>query len=227
MAGGWWDPSGPLAPLHRLNPTRLQYIRDEVCAHYGRDARQRQPLAGLTVLDVGCGGGLVTEPLTRLGGRVTGLDASTDVIGAARAHAAQSGLSIDYRAMSAEALAEAGETFDVVLALEIVEHVADVEAFLTALRQLTKPGGGLIVSTLNRTAKSFALGIVAAEYLLGWVERGTHDWRKFLRPDEFAEALDHAGFTHRDWAGLSLDPLTGQWSLSRDLGVNYIGFARG
>ena len=227
MADGWWDPHGPMAPLHKLNPLRLSFIRDQLCAHFDRSASAAAPLDGLRLVDVGCGAGLVTEPLKRLGARMTGLDASDDVIGAARSHASAMGLKIDYRTMTAEDLAASGERFDAVLALEIVEHVADVSAFLEALRALTRPGGLVIVSTLNRTAKSFALGIVAAEYMLGWVERGTHDWRKFIRPQEFADHLQAAGFDAPMWRGMVYDVLSDRWSLSRDTSVNYIGAARG
>ncbi|MBB4211473.1 3-demethylubiquinone-9 3-methyltransferase [Rhodothalassium salexigens DSM 2132] len=227
IAGQWWDPDGPMAPLHKLNPARLTFIRDRVGDHCACPRGTTAPFEGLRILDVGCGGGIVTEPMARLGARVTGLDASSEVIGAARAHAQAMGLKIDYRNMTAEALAEAGEQFDVVLALEILEHVADVDAFVAALRALTRPGGAVVVSTLNRTAKAFALGIVAAEYVLGWVDRGTHDWRKFIRPDDLAAALTDAGFCHPEWRGLSYDPLGDRWRLSNDLSVNYMGIAAG
>jgi 2-polyprenyl-6-hydroxyphenyl methylase / 3-demethylubiquinone-9 3-methyltransferase len=223
MAAGWWDPDGEAAPLHRLNPCRLDYITAQIAAQFGRDLRGDRPFAGLRLLDVGCGGGLVAEPMARLGADVAGLDASGASVEAARAHAALSGLAIDYRAETAEALAARGETFDVVLALEIVEHVADVAAFLSALRALAKPGGLVVLSTLNRTAESFAKAVVGAEYVLRWLPRGTHDWRRFVKPDELAAALAAAGLTPVDRTGMVFGPLRGEWRLdARDLGVNYL-----
>jgi len=221
----WWDAHGPYRPLHRLNPARLDYIRSALLRHFGGNPAAMQPLSGLRILDVGCGGGLIAEPLARMGATVTGLDAGDDSIGVARAHAAESGLDIDYRAATVEALAEAGETFDAVLALEVVEHVADIPGFLEACRAVTAEGGAFVFSTLNRTARSFALGIVAAEYVLGWVPRGTHDWRKFLTPGEMTAHLAAAGFDVRDISGLGYDPLRDVWSVSRDTAVNYIGTA--
>lgn len=218
----WWDESGPMKPLHRLNPTRLDYIRRSACAHFGRDAGKIGSLAGLTALDIGCGGGLVAEPLARMGLHVTGADAGAENIRIAKAHAKAEGLKIDYRTTTAEALAEAGEQYDLVTALEIVEHVADVPLFLSSCAALVKPGGMLVVSTLNRTAKSFALGIVAAEYILRWLPAGTHDWQKFLKPSEVAAPLTTAGLTLTDVRGLVYHPLSDTFSLSTDdLDVNY------
>ncbi len=223
MAAEWWDPRGEAAPLHRLNPCRLDYLRDQIAAQHDRDPRAARPFNGLSLVDVGCGGGLVAEPMARLGADVTGLDASGASVEAARAHASLSGLAIDYRAESAETLAAAGARFDVVLALEVVEHVADVDGFLRALHDLAKPGALVVLSTLNRTAASFAKAIVGAEYVLRWLPRGTHDWRKFLTPEELAAALIRAGLTPVDRMGMVYAPLTGEWRLSpRDLSVNYL-----
>ena len=218
----WWDESGPMKPLHRLNPTRLDYIRRTACAHFGLDADKVGALAGLTGLDIGCGGGLVTEPLARMGLAVTGADAGPENIRIAKAHAKAEGLKIDYQATTAEALADSGKQYDIVTALEIVEHVADVPLFLSACAALVKPGGLLIVSTLNRTAKSFALGIVAAEYILRWLPAGTHDWKKFLKPSEVAAPLTAADLKLTDVRGLTYHPLTDTFALSADdLDVNY------
>jgi len=222
MAAEWWDPQGKFRPLHKFNPVRLGFIRDRICAHFGRDGLSDNPLNGLRLLDIGCGGGLVSEPMARLGASVVGADASERNIGVASLHAAESGVSVDYRATSAEALAEAGEQFDVVLALEVVEHVADLDGFLAACGQMVKPGGLLIAATLNRTPKSFALGIVAAEYILGWVPRGTHDWKKFLKPHELAGSLRRAGLTLGEVAGVSYSLLDDRWSIGRDTDVNYM-----
>ena len=182
LAGQWWDPRGPMAPLHKFNPVRLAYIRDRAAAHFGRDPTRLDSLAGLRVLDIGCGGGILCEPLARLGANVVGADPSENNIAIARRHAAQSGLTIDYRDTTAETLAQAGETFDVVLAMEVVEHVTDVGLFIGLAATMVKPGGLLFVATLNRTAKSFALAIVGAEYILRWLPRGTHQWDKFVTP---------------------------------------------
>ena len=222
QAGDWWNPDGKFRPLHRLNPVRIGYLRDRIAAHYECAIGGRQALAGLSVLDVGCGGGLVAEPLARLGAAVTGLDAAEPAIAVARAHAAQQGLTIAYRAGSVEELARTGQRFDVVTALEIIEHVADRDSFCRALAQLVKPGGLLILSTLNRTPRSWLLGIVAAEYVLGWVPRGTHDWRQFVRPSELAAAIGPYGLRVVDVTGLVFNPLANDFRLSRhDLAVNY------
>lgn len=222
LAAEWWDPQGKFRPLHKFNPVRLGFIRDRVAAHFGRDVTSDAPLAGLRLLDIGCGGGLVSEPMARLGAAVTGADAGERNIGVASLHAAEAGVSVDYRCTSAEALAAAGEQFDVVLALEVVEHVADLEGFLAACAQMVKPGGLLIAATLNRTPKSFALGIVAAEYILRWVPRGTHDWKKFLKPHELAGGLRHGGLALKEVAGVSYDPLNDRWSVGTDTSVNYM-----
>ncbi len=226
LAEEWWDPAGKFAPLHRLNPARLTFIRDRIAAHQGRDPLAERPLAGLRVLDIGCGGGLLCEPLTRLGAEVTGIDAAEPNVAAAARHAAEAGLDIDYRHTTAEALAAGGTHFDLVLNMEVVEHVADVKAFLQASAALVSPGGAMALATLNRTPKSFALAIVGAEYLLRWLPRGTHDWRKFLRPSELVAQLHAAGLETKELTGVAYNPLTGAWHLAaRDLDVNYMIFA--
>jgi 2-polyprenyl-6-hydroxyphenyl methylase/3-demethylubiquinone-9 3-methyltransferase len=226
IAGEWWDPAGKFAPLHRLNPVRIGYIRDRAARHWQRDALSGTPLAGLSLVDIGCGGGLLSEPMRRLGATVTGIDAATDNIGIAGLHADKQGLAIDYRQSTAEALAGAGAQFDIVLALEIVEHVADAELFLRSCSRLVKPGGLLFVSTLNRTAKAWALAIAGAEYVLGWLPRGTHDWRKFLKPSEAARSLRASGLDVREIVGVVYSPLARTWSVNRtDLDVNYMLYA--
>jgi 2-polyprenyl-6-hydroxyphenyl methylase/3-demethylubiquinone-9 3-methyltransferase len=227
MAAQWWDPRGDAAPLHRLNPCRLDYIADEIAIRFGRDRRDGAPFEGLELVDVGCGGGLVAEPMARLGARVTGLDASGASIGVARAHAAQGGLAIDYRDGTVQTLAAQGAGFDVALALEIVEHLPDIPPFLAALADVVRPGGLVILSTINRTPQSFAKAIVGAEYLLRWLPRGTHDWRRFVTPDELAGRAAQAGLEALDRTGMVFSPLTGQWRLSADdLSVNYLLTAR-
>ena len=226
LAESWWDSEGPFRPLHKFNPVRIRFIRDRLAGHFNRDPLAPEPLAGLRLLDIGCGGGLLTEPLTRLGATVVGIDATEKNIRIAALHAEQGGLSIDYRHTTAEALDEAGERFDAVLNMEVVEHVADVDAFLTASGNLVGNGGLMITATLNRTAKSFALAIVGAEYVLRWLPRGTHDWRRFVRPSELAAGLRHAGMTVTSLTGVVFNPLTGIWSLTeRDLDVNYMAVA--
>ena len=223
MADAWWDPQGKFRPLHRLNPARLTYIRDSCAARFNRDAKASRLLAGLKVVDIGCGGGLLCEPLARLGATVSGIDAGTETIAIARSHAAESELAIDYREATAEMLAEAGERFDVVLSMEVVEHVADPASFISACSQLVAPGGLLIVATLNRTAKSFAFAIVGAEYVLRWLPRGTHDWRRFLRPSELAAMVRGQGLTLNNATGIVYSPLGDSWRLSTsDLDVNYM-----
>ena len=222
QAARWWDPDGDAKPLHRINPVRLQFIRDGLARHFARNAHSIRPFAGLTLVDVGCGGGIVAEPLTRLGFRVTGIDVGDEMLSVARAHAAETGLEIDYRKTNVEDLARAGARFDAVLALEIVEHVSDVDAFLGSAATLVGPGGALIASTFNRTTRSFLLGVVAAEHLLRWVPRGTHDWRRFRRPSELAAALRRHGLRLDSLAGMTYDPTESRWSLTSDIGVNYL-----
>ncbi len=225
LADEWWDPEGPFRPLHRINPARLQWLRDALCARFSRDARRPRPLSGLRILDVGCGGGLLCEPLARLGAAVTGIDAVEAGVEAARAHAAGEELAIDYRVTSAEALAEAGEAYDVVVSLEVVEHTADRAAFVAALCALVAPGGGLALSTLNRTPRAFVMAVLGAEYVLRWLPVGTHQWRKFVRPSELARDLAANGFRLADLAGLGYDPAADDWRLARDVSVNYLAFA--
>ncbi len=223
MASQWWDPKGKFRPLHQINPLRLSFIRDEVCRRFARSAKTTQALAGLRVLDIGCGGGLLSEPLARLGGEIIGADASATNIEVAKLHAGEMGLAIDYRATTAEALAEAGETFDVVLALEIVEHVPDMAAFVAICAGMLRPGGLMVVSTINRTAKAFALAIVGAEYVLRWLPRGTHQWGKFVTPDELRGAMTAGGLAPGNASGMIYDPLRAQWKLAPgDLAVNYL-----
>jgi 2-polyprenyl-6-hydroxyphenyl methylase/3-demethylubiquinone-9 3-methyltransferase len=225
MAEAWWDPDGKFRTLHKFNPPRLAFLRDRLCAHFGRPAGTLRPLDGLAILDVGCGGGLVSEPLARMGARVTGIDAAAENVAVARAHAEATGLAIDYRHATAEDLADAGARFDAVVALEVVEHVADLDAFLGACAAVTRPGGAMVVATLNRTAKAFAFAVVGAEYVLGWLPRGTHQWRKFVRPSELARALRARGLVLAELAGMRYEVLTDEWRLCDDLSVNYLAFA--
>ena len=221
LAGQWWDPDGPFRPLHRMNLVRLDWLRDHLCGQFGRDPLARGSREGLRVLDVGCGGGLLSEPLARMGATVTGIDAAAEGVEAARAHAAAMDLDIEYRATTAEALAEEGERFDAVLALEIVEHVADLPAFARALGALVEPDGLVALSTLNRSARSYLLAILGAEYLLRWLPRGTHDWNRFPTPQELRAALAEGGLQVVDETGFSYDPLRDVWRRSDDLSVNY------
>ena len=223
VAGDWWKADGVFAPLHRLNPVRLTYIRDQITTHFGVKSGQKKSLTGLAVLDVGCGGGLVSEPLARMGAKVTGLDASDEGIAAAKHHAKQMGLAIDYRVGSVEELAQGRERFDVITAMEIVEHVADMDVFIRSLAELLNPNGMIILSTLNRTPKSFLLGIVAAEYILRWVPHGTHQWKKFVRPSELVSRLETSGMQAIDMTGLNLNPVSGAFETRRgDVAVNYM-----
>lgn len=222
QAAEWWDAKGPFAPLHKFNPARLAFIRNRVADHFGRDPKARAPFAGLRLIDIGCGGGLIAEPMRRMGFEVTAVDASSENIGTARAHAEQMGLDISYRAATAEQMeAEGAGPFDVVLALEIVEHVADPEAFLRTCARLIAPGGMMVVATLNRTLKSLALGKVAAEYVLRWVPAGTHDWRQFLKPDEIRLMLSEEPVAVSGPYGLVYSPLTDRWS-EGDSDINYM-----
>jgi len=221
-AGQWWDERGPMAALHKFNPVRLAYIRDRAAGHFGRDPTRLDSLAGLRMLDIGCGGGILSEPLARLGAIVVGADPAESNIAVAQHHAKQSGLKIDYRNTTAEALAEAGEVFDVVLAMEVVEHVADVGLFVDVVASMVKPGGLLFVATLNRTVKSFALAIVGAEYILRWLPRGTHQWDKFVTPNELDIAIEQSGLQIAGESGVIYNLLADRWQLSTDMDVNYM-----
>lgn len=223
MAADWWDPTGKFKPLHLMNPCRLDYITAQIAAEYGRDLKQPLPFTGLRILDIGCGGGLLSEPMARLGATVIGADAAPRNIPVARLHAEQSGLVIDYRHTTAEDLAAAGEQFDVVLNMEVVEHVSDPQAYLTACQSLLKPGGLMVCSTLNRNAKSFLMAIVGAEWVMRWLPKGTHDWAKFITPDELYQLIRKAGLDPVDRKGMVFNPVAWSWSLSdRDLSVNYV-----
>ncbi|MBR0554293.1 bifunctional 2-polyprenyl-6-hydroxyphenol methylase/3-demethylubiquinol 3-O-methyltransferase UbiG [Ciceribacter sp. L1K23] len=226
MAAEWWDPTGKFKPLHKINPVRLEYIRDMASAHFGREALSHQPLSGLRVLDIGCGGGLLSEPIARMGADVLGADASEKNIGIASIHAAQTGVKVDYRAMTAEQLAAAGETFDIVLAMEIVEHVSDVDFFVTTCASMVRPGGLLLMSTINRTLKAAALAIVGAEYVLRWLPRGTHQYEKLVRPEEIEAPLARDGMGIVERKGVFFNPLQNRWNLSSDIDVNYMILAR-
>lgn len=223
MAAEWWDPSGKFKPLHMMNPVRLEYITQQIAAEYDRDLTTDAPFAGLRILDIGCGGGLLCEPMARLGATVVGADAAEGNIPVAAVHAKQSGLEIDYRHTTAEAMAEAGEQFDVVLNMEVVEHVADPLGYLTACQQLLKPAGLHLCSTINRNPKSFAMAIVGAEYVMRWLPKGTHEWNKFITPDELFELLKNAGLEPVDRKGYVFNLARFTWSISdRDLSVNYV-----
>ncbi|MFI0395712.1 bifunctional 2-polyprenyl-6-hydroxyphenol methylase/3-demethylubiquinol 3-O-methyltransferase UbiG [Paracoccus jiaweipingae] len=223
MAAEWWDPRGKFKPLHMMNPIRLDYVTRQIAAETGRDLTAPKPFAGLRILDIGCGGGLLSEPMARLGAEVTGADAAARNIAVARIHAEQSGLSIDYRATTAEALAEAGMSFDVVLCLEVIEHVAEPQAFVQTCHDLLRPGGVMICSTLNRTARSFAAAIVGAEWVMRWLPKGTHEWSRFITPDELYHLYSAAGLRPVDRKGMVFNPISWGWSLSdRDLSVNYV-----
>ena len=226
MAEEWWDPEGKFRPLHRMNPVRLEFLRDRICARFGRDPLGDRPLTGLSLADIGCGGGLLAEPMARLGAEVTGIDAVDKNLGIAAAHAETMGLSIDYRCDTVEAMAARGEAFDVVLNMEVVEHVADRDAFLAAAAALVKPGGIMLLATLNRTLKAWGLAVFGAEYVLGWLPRGTHDWKKFVRPSELAAPLRRAGLEVTEITGMAYDPLRDSWAVApRDLDVNYLAVA--
>jgi len=221
-AADWWDARGPMAALHKFNPVRIAYIRDQAAACFGRDPKKLDCLRGLRMLDIGCGGGILSEPLARLGAHMVGADPAEENIEAARDHAEESGVAVDYRAVTAEDLAEAGERFDVVLAMEVVEHVTDVELFVATCASMVKPGGLLIAATLNRTLKSFALAIVGAEYVLRWVPRGTHRWDKFVTPHELECAIENCGLRVIGERGVIYNPFADRWQLSSDMDVNYM-----
>jgi 2-polyprenyl-6-hydroxyphenyl methylase/3-demethylubiquinone-9 3-methyltransferase len=225
LAEEWWDPTGKFRPIHKFNPVRLAYIREHALSHFGKDGGIRQPLTGLTVLDIGCGGGLLAEPLARLGARLVGIDAADRNIAVARLHAEQSGLAIDYRATTAEALLAAGEQFDIVLNMEVVEHVDNVSLYMQSCAALVAPGGLLFTATLNRTLRARALAIFAAENVLRWLPRGTHDFEKFLTPAEIRALLTRNGLHIADETGVVYRPLADEWRLSADMGINYMVLA--
>ncbi len=222
LAADWWNPRGPMAPLHKFNPVRLAYIRDQASEHFARDAKKLDGLQDLRMLDIGCGGGILSEPLARLGAQMLGADPSHENIAAAQAHARESGLAIEYRPTTAEELAAAGERFDVVLAMEVVEHVTDVRSFVATCAAMVKPGGLLIAATINRTLKSFALAIVGAEYVLRWLPRGTHQWDKFVTPTELESAIEATPLRVIGERGVVYNPFADRWQLSSDMDVNYM-----
>ena len=220
MAAEWWNPQGKFRPLHKFNPVRLAYIRDQVAARFGRDPNAARPFEGLRFLDIGCGGGLLCEPMARLGAEVVGVDPSETNIEVAKLHAAQSRVEVDYRAATAEELADAGEKFDVVLNMEVVEHVADVDLFVARCAEMVKPGGVMFVATINRTLKAMGLAIIGAEYLLRWLPKGTHQYDRLVRPQELEKALADAGMAIADRTGVTYNPLADRWQRSRDMDVN-------
>jgi len=222
MAAEWWNPAGKFRPLHKFNPVRLTYIRDHVAAHFGRDPKSDKPLAGLRLLDIGCGGGLLSEPMARMGAEVLGADASRTNVEVATIHAEQSGVDVSYEAVTSEELAARGEQFDIVLNMEVVEHVSDVDLFLTSCAEMVKPGGLMFVATINRTMKARALAIFGAEYVLRWLPRGTHQYEKLVRPEEIETPLNASGMNVIDRTGVFYNPLQDQWNLSRDMDVNYM-----
>ena len=227
MAAEWWDPSGRYKPLHMLNPCRLDYIASQIAVEFDRDLSRSAPFSGLRILDIGCGGGLLSEPMARLGAEVVGVDAAERNVPVAALHADEQGLSIDYRHAAAEDLVDEGESFDAILNMEVVEHVSDPGAFLTACHDLLRPGGLMTCSTINRTARSFALAIVGAEYVMRWLPAETHQWSRFLTPDELFGLLRQSGLEPVDRSGFVFDPLGWSWQLSdRDLSVNYITTSR-
>src|SRR6478735_618626 len=222
MADEWWDPKGKFKPLHKFNPVRLGYVRDKVIAQFGKDSTVRRPLEGVRILDIGCGGGLLSEPLARLGATMVGVDAGEKNIRIAELHARQSGLDIDYRATTAEALDASGERFDVVLNMEVVEHVDNVPLYMKSCASLVEPGGLMFTATINRTPRAYALAIVGAEYVLKWLPKGTHDFTKFLTPDEISALCTRNGLKVIDRTGVVFHPLADEWRPSRDLGINYM-----
>jgi 2-polyprenyl-6-hydroxyphenyl methylase/3-demethylubiquinone-9 3-methyltransferase len=227
MAAEWWNPNGKFRPLHLMNPCRLDYITSQIAAEYGRDLTKPLPFAGLRILDIGCGGGLLSEPMARLGAEVVGADAAPRNIPVAQVHAQASGLTIDYRFTTAEDLAAAGEQFDVVLNMEVVEHVSDPLVYLTACHDLLKSGGIMLCSTLNRNPKSYLMAIIGAEWVMRWLPKGTHDWAKFITPDELYDLINRAGLTPVDRKGMVFNPVSWGWSVSaRDLSVNYVTTSR-
>ncbi|HTN63860.1 MAG TPA: bifunctional 2-polyprenyl-6-hydroxyphenol methylase/3-demethylubiquinol 3-O-methyltransferase UbiG [Devosia sp.] len=225
MAEEWWDPKGKFKPIHKFNPVRLSYIRDHMLTHFGRDGSQIRPFEGLTILDVGCGGGLLCEPLVRLGASVTGIDAAERNIKIAQLHAEQSGLTVDYLATTSEALAAKRKKYDMVLNMEVVEHVDNVPLYMKSCADLVAPGGLMLTATLNRTARALAFAVIGAEYVLGWLPKGTHDWKKFLTPDEIKVLITRNGLKVTDQTGVVYHPLSDDWRKSRDMAINYMVMA--
>jgi 2-polyprenyl-6-hydroxyphenyl methylase / 3-demethylubiquinone-9 3-methyltransferase len=226
LAADWWDPNGRMKPLHRINPVRLAWLRDLAAAEFGRDVKGPRPFAGLSLLDIGCGGGLLSEPLARLGFAVTGIDPAGNNVDVAKLHAEEAGVPLTYRKVTAETLAAEGAAFDVVLAMEVVEHVPDVAAFVATATGLTKPGGLFAASTINRTKRAFALAIVGAEYILRWLPAGTHNWEKFVTPEELETGISIGGLDVFERRGMVYNPIADRWSFSRDMAVNYMLAAR-
>ena len=222
LAAEWWNPKGKMGVLHKFNPVRLVWIKEQVCARFGLDPMQREPLKGLRFLDIGCGGGLLCEPMARLGATVVGVDPSEKNIRTAQVHADEVELAIDYRVGKAEDLAEAGELFDVILNMEVIEHVGMPQFFVKSCCAMLKPEGLMFVATLNRTLKSFGLAIIGAEYILGWLPKGTHDWEKFIKPEELREWLAGNGVTVKAESGVTYHPLAGEWRKAKDMDVNYM-----
>ena len=222
IAAEWWNPTGKFGILHVFNPVRLQFIKEQVCARFARDPFVREPFKGLRILDIGCGGGLLCEPMARLGAAIVGVDPSEKNIKTATVHAAEMELAIDYRTGTAEDLAADGEMFDVILNMEVIEHVTDPQAFTRTCAAMLKPGGVMFVATLNRTLKSFGLAIIGAEYILGWLPKGTHQWEKFITPDELKGWLDENGIVVKDETGVTYTPIKNEWRRSRDMAVNYM-----
>lgn len=225
LAAEWWNPAGKFKPLHKFNPVRLSYIKEQVCQHFGRDPKAHDAFKGLRFLDIGCGGGLLSEPMARLGAEVVGADASEVNIEVAKIHAAQSGVTVDYRATTSEALAEAGEAFDVILNMEVVEHVASVDLFMQSCCDMVQPGGLMFVATINRTAKARMLAIFMAEQVLRWLPVGTHEYEKLVKPEELEAALTHGGMSLLDETGVTYNPLFDRWGKARDMDVNYMVLA--
>lgn len=225
IAEEWWDPLGKFRPLHKFNPTRLAFMRDKLCAHFNRDPNLAKPLEGLSLLDIGCGGGLLSEPMCRMGATVTGADASEKNIKTAKVHAEQQKLTINYRSIPAETLVEQNERFNIVVNMEVMEHVADLPHFVTSCANLLEPGGVMICATLNRTFKSLGLAVIGAEYILRWLPVGTHQWSQFIKPDELSDHLNSAGLSVGEFTGVTYNPISDRWSLSRDTAVNYMTIA--
>ena len=223
IANKWWDPDGPFKPLHNLNPTRILYIKNTLCDYYKINSKEAKPLRGLRILDIGCGGGLLTEPMARLGGKVVGVDPSEKNISVAKNHLSQTNLNVDYINSTAEQLVEWGEKFDVILNMEVIEHVQNIEIFISSCQSLLNPGGIMFVATLNRTLKSYIFAIIGAEYILRWLPKGTHNWNNFVKPSELRRYCLKSGLIPKDFKGMTFSPIENSWSITNNLAVNYIG----